>query len=292
MTTEYLEYTPIPPEDLRQIQLIQLEMLIEVDRICRKHDIKYCIVAGTLLGAIRHGGYIPWDDDADVSMLRSEYEKFCKVCEEELDTSRFYLQTHSNTPGYRWGYGKIRRKGTEYIRKGQEHMPYPSGIFIDVFPLDHVPEKMIYRKIHNFCCTVIRKMLWSEVGKKTDPSITMRLLYRAVSLIPRNFVFLLYNMLKNISNRRPTELIRILTFPTPNNGHYGYYKKWCVDLEEVMFEGHFFPGTKDYHEYLSFKYGNYMEFPPIEQRQGHPSTRYSLLPKEQMIKEQSGAEGV
>ena len=79
---------------LRQLQMIELEMLIEVDRICKKCEIKYNIIAGTLLGAVRHGGFIPWDDDADVAMLRPEYEKFRNACKTELDTSRFYLDVY------------------------------------------------------------------------------------------------------------------------------------------------------------------------------------------------------
>ncbi len=92
------------PDELRSVQLIELELLCEVDRICRKNNIQYRIVAGTLLGAVRHGGFIPWDDDADVGFLRNEYEKFKKACNKDLDTSRFYFQDHINTPGYRWGY--------------------------------------------------------------------------------------------------------------------------------------------------------------------------------------------
>ena len=79
-------------EMLRSIQLVELEMLKEVDRICKKHKITYAIIAGTLLGAVRHGGFIPWDDDLDVAMLRPEYERFRKVCKTELDTERFYFQ--------------------------------------------------------------------------------------------------------------------------------------------------------------------------------------------------------
>ena len=85
---------------LRRLQMIELELLQEVDRICSKCNIHYNIIAGTLLGAVRHGGFIPWDDDADVALLRPEYEKFCEACEKELDTDRFYFQDHRNTPGY------------------------------------------------------------------------------------------------------------------------------------------------------------------------------------------------
>lgn len=96
-----------------------------------------------MLGAVRHGGYIPWDDDADVALLREEYEKFREACKTELDTSRFYFQDHRNTKGYRWGYGKLRRKNTLFLREHQEHMPYKQGIFIDIFPLDSVPDNYI-----------------------------------------------------------------------------------------------------------------------------------------------------
>lgn len=272
-----IDYKRMLPEDLRAMQLIQLEMLLEVDRICKKRDIRYCIIAGTTLGAVRHKGYIPWDDDADVAMLRPEYEKFCKVCEEELDQTRFYLQTHANTPGYRWGYGKIRRVGTEFVRKGQEHMPYKTGVFIDVFPLDNVPDNLFVRKIHNLTCTVIRKMLWSEVGAKSDSKPMMRGIYRVLSLFSRDFVFTLYDLLMRQSNKKETQLVRILTFPTPNNGYYGYYRKWYVDLADIEFEGHYFPAAKDYDGYLTFKFGEYLVFPPEEQRQGHASTHYRLL---------------
>ena len=100
---------------LRKIQLIQLEMLEEVDRICKKCGIKYNIIAGTLLGAVRHGGYIPWDDDADIAMLRPEYERFRIAVRTELDTTKFYFQDNRRTRAYRWGYGKLRRKNTLFL---------------------------------------------------------------------------------------------------------------------------------------------------------------------------------
>ena len=119
-------------KEIQQIQKVELEMLIEFDRICRKYDITYSIDGGTLLGAIRHGGFIPWDDDADVIMNRSEYEKFLKVVDEELDNSRFYFQDVNRTIGYRWGYGKLRRKYTKFIRLNQEFMPYEQGVFMEI----------------------------------------------------------------------------------------------------------------------------------------------------------------
>lgn len=263
-------------EQLRQLQLIQLEMLIEVDRICKKCGIRYNIIAGTLLGAVRHGGYIPWDDDADVALLRPEYEKFRRACETELDTTRFYFQDHRATPGYRWGYGKIRRKGTAFVRENQEHMPYEQGVFIDVFPLDGVPDNYLLRSMHNLECFCVRKIFWSKVGKVADKSAFMRKVYSVLDRIPEQKVFAYYEKLIRRSNYVGGRMVRILTFPTPND-EYGYYKCWYEKSAPTVFEGITFSGIADYDSYLSFKFGKYMELPPESQRKTHPVSKLELV---------------
>lgn len=261
-------------ETLRKVQLIQLEMLVEVDRICKKCDIHYNVIAGTLLGAIRHGGYIPWDDDADVAFLRSEYVKFREACKTELDTSRFEFQDHEVTEGYRWGYGKLRRKDTLFLRKHQENMPYFQGIFIDLFPLDGVPDNYLLRCIHNFRCFCIRKVLWSEIGKNADKSKLKRSVYSVLSLISLKKVFRSYDKLtkQNLNSK----WVRILTFPTPNNV-FGYKRKWYENSSDIVFEGIVFKSIKDYDEYLSFKFGEYMKLPPEGKRKTHPVSEITIL---------------
>ncbi len=262
-------------EILRKIQLIQLEMLIEVDRICKKCDINYNIIAGTLLGAIRHKGYIPWDDDADVALLRPEYEKFRIACKTELDKSRFYFQDHRNTKGYRWGYGKLRKKNTLFLRKYQEHMPYEQGIFIDIFPLDGVPDNYFLRSMKNFECFCVRKILWSKVGKIAEKNFWKRQVYKILERIPENKVFRYYHRMICNANHQKTRMVRILMFPTPNN-EYGYYRNWYENSTDTNFEGVVFQGIKDYDSYLNFKFGNYMELPPIEDRKVHPVSKIVL----------------
>lgn len=262
-------------EQLRQLQMIQLEMLIEVDRICNKCGIQYNIIAGTLLGAIRHGGYIPWDDDADVAFLRPEYEKFRKACKTELDRTRFYFQDHRNTKGYRWGYGKLRRKNTLFLREHQEHMPYKQGIFIDIFPLDGVPDNYFFRSIKNFECFCIRKILWSKVGKVADSNFGKRQIYKILDKIPEQKVFSYYYKMVCRANKKRTRMIRILTFPTPNN-EWGYYRCWYENSTDTLFEGKVFQGIKDYDSYLSFKFDNYMELPPSDERKAHPVSKFMI----------------
>ncbi|BBF44129.1 lipopolysaccharide cholinephosphotransferase LicD1 [Lachnospiraceae bacterium KM106-2] len=265
----------IEQEVLKKIQAVQLEMLVEVDRICKKCTIHYNIIAGTLLGAVRHGGYIPWDDDADIAMLREEYEKFRRACQTELDKTRFYFQDHRNTKGYRWGYGKIRRKDTLFLRENQEHMPYEQGIFIDIFPLDGVPDNYYLRSLKNFECFCIRKILWSKVGKIADKNLFMRKWYQILDKIPEEKIFHYYHGMIRKANVRKTQMVRILMFPTPNK-EYGYYRKWYENSGEIVFEQIVFQGIADYDSYLSFKFGDYMELPPIEQRKIHPVSKLKV----------------
>lgn len=265
----------IDDKKLRKLQMVQLELLVEVERICRKCDIQYNIVAGTLLGAVRHGGYIPWDDDADVALLRPEYEKFRRACKLELDKSRFYFQDHRNTKGYRWGYGKLRRKDTLFLREYQEHMPYKQGVFIDIFPLDGVPDNYFLRSLKNFECFCVRKIFWSRVGKIAEKNFWKRQAYKLLDNIPEEPVFRYYHAMIRRAGRHKTRMVRILMFPTPNN-EYGYYRCWYENSTDTVFEGKVFQGIKDYDSYLTFKFGDYMRLPPEGQRKVHPVSRLGL----------------
>ncbi|MDD6193876.1 MAG: LicD family protein [Lachnospiraceae bacterium] len=261
--------------ELKRVQAIELEMLLEVDRLCRKHGIHYNMVGGTMLGAIRHGGFIPWDDDADIAMLRTDYERFVQICETELDKERFYFQDIHSTDGYRWGYGKIRRKGTKFIRLGQEFMPYEQGIFIDIFPMDNVPDGWAQRLLHRFQCFVLRKELWSEVGKNNEPSLCKRFIYRLMSRIPRKKLIEKYDTLVDKYRDQTTEMVRILTFPAPK-GTCGFYRKWYEEHADYFFEDNMLEGPADYEGWLTYKFGNYLELPPSNQQKTHPVSRIEL----------------
>lgn len=256
-------------EMLKKLQKIELEMLIEVDRICKKNHIKYTIVGGTLLGAVRHGGFIPWDDDADVAMLRPEYEKFCDIIDEKLDKSRFYFQNIDRTEGYRWGYAKLRRKGTLFVRENQKHMKYEQGIFLDIFPIDGTPDNRFLRKVHKFRCFCVRKILWSEVGKKAAKSTIGKVWYYFLSLIPEKAVKKMYRNLILKTNPNGTKVVRTLTFPAPK-GLDGYYRKWFSQTAPILFEGYEFAGVMDYKGWLSYEFGDYMKLPPEDKRKTHP----------------------
>lgn len=261
-------------DELRKLQLIELELLIEFDRVCRENHIRYTLTGGTLLGAVRHGGFIPWDDDADVSMLRTEYEKFRKACETDLGCG-FYFQDMKNTKGYRWGYGKLRKKGTLFLREHQEHMPYEQGVFIDIFPRDCVPDGKLRRKWHKFQCFCVRKTLWSEVGKYAHKRKGMRAWFRCLSQLAGDRIYGIYDRLVEKSSGKRTELVRNLTFPIPN-GKDGYRREWYEESTELEFEGHPFMVNKAYRQWLEQEFGDYMELPPVDKRKVHPVVKVIL----------------
>ncbi len=266
-------------QQLKHLQEIELEMLIELDRICRKNNIRYVLIGGSLLGAERHNGFIPWDDDADVAMLRKDYEKFIEACKVDLDMTRFYFQDMNNANGYRWGYGKLRRKNTIFLRKGQEHMPYEQGIFLDIFPEDAVPNNRILQKIQLFHCFCLRKIMWSEVGKRTDKNVFMRLWYTILSKIPEQNIKKHINKYVNFCNKyyQDSNLVRTYLFPL-KKGLFGYPRVWYENSENVSFEGINLQASKYRIDYLRTKFGeNYMELPPVEKRQCHPVSRLKLL---------------
>ena len=266
----------LSPQELRALQMVLLEMLTEVDRVCKKNGISYAIIGGTLLGAVRHGGFIPWDDDLDVAMLRAEYVRFRAACAADLDASRFFFQDDTTDAHYRLGYGRIRRKDSEFVRIGQEHIPMQTGIFLDIFPVDFVSDFYPLRALQSAYCYVLRKLLYARSGKKAAKSAVLRAWYAALDRVPARFTFRRLAALAGRLGRHPSDWVRALTFPTPKGGKAGYRLKWYTDLADMAFEGKMFPAPREYDGYLRYKYGDYLALPPPEKRHWHPAAKFRL----------------
>lgn len=262
---------------LRRLQMTELEMLKEVDRICRKYDIKYSLDGGTLLGAIRHDGFIPWDDDADVVMLRSEYIRFYKACKKELNREKFFLQDFRTDSNYRWGYSKMRRNGTVFLREGQEHGKWNQSVFIDIFVYDQVPDSEILRRIHLLICFCIRKGLYAEVGRKSAINGLLRKFYQLLSIIPRDRWVRQLEKVAEITNKNRTELVRHMTYPYRKECRYGLPRECFDEYIDKEFEGYNFKIFKKYDLYLTRLYGAYMVLPPVEKRKVHPVSKIKLI---------------
>lgn len=275
----------IKDEELRKLQLVLLDAMVEVDRVCRKNGIKYSIAFGSLLGAVRHKGFIPWDDDIDICMTRENYDKFAKIAY-QMNQRICTFQDNDNDPEYPWGYGKIRRTGTSYIRLGHEHLKHRDGMFIDVFPMDDIPQNPILIRLHMMLCYVLRKITYAKVGCKTEKSVFWRLWYKLISLIPTRVPHWIASKLRTKKNDHTSNRAHMWFFTSdaiergelPLKEACGFKKSWLTDLVDIEFEGHSFLSTREFYDCLAWSYGeNFMTPPPANERHTHaPCSDYSF----------------
>lgn len=149
---------------LWRVQQIQLELLREFDRICRKYNIKYNIGFGSLLGAIRHGGFIPWDDDIDVTIRSEDFDLLDKIMENELDKEKYYFRTPTNEKNNHLIFKHLERKGTVFTKPGREKLEQSIGVFIDIFPMYPSAHLFVSDWIHARICRYWRTALWATIG--------------------------------------------------------------------------------------------------------------------------------
>lgn len=259
---------------LEKMHVLQIKISLEIKRICEKHNISYFIMAGTVLGAVRHGGFIPWDDDMDIGMLREEYNKFLKVCETELG-EEFFLQTWDTDPEFPFSYAKVRLKSTNVIAKfAKDNSLKCNGIFVDLFPFDNAPDdaKLAQKQAKRYF--VCKRLLWLKKGMGKSikqESFKQKLKYYAsyfvASVIP-------YNWIKNYFQKVLIKYNDIDTRCVVADSVYTYQKesldrKWVTNLENVKFETEEFMAFKDRIAYLEHLYGDYMKLPDEDKRYGH-----------------------
>ena len=243
-------------------------MMDRFHRYCVENGLSYYLVEGSMLGAARHHGYIPWDDDIDIAMPRKDYEALKKLIGGKVLEGRYLLESEeTDKPDYFYPYAKLYDVRTTQIEKRKRNVV--RGVGIDIFPLDAVPDSHAGRTLVNAECFVVRKLLWSRVGKKADRSWGMRILYNVLNCIPEKRILKILDLMIIRAADENTEWVRILMFPTPNR-QFAYRKEWYEGFEEVSFEGVIFRGVVSPDDYLTFKFGGYMELPPESERKAHP----------------------
>ena len=258
-----LEYTS---EIIEKMQFIEYDMLCELDRICKKNNISYQLDGGTFLGAVRHKGFIPWDDDIDVRMLRSEYERFCEVCKRDLDESKYFLQNHDTDPGFLWAYARILRVGTSFYRENQEMLTMKRGIFIDIFPFDCLPNKIAKKFFYNIRCFWARKILYSRVGAVHERNIIKRVGYKIVRTVSVEYAYKMIGKLAHENSENDSERVRVIGCAWAQEKS-GYPIEYLKESAEYEFNGKSFPSSRDYNGMLTLMYGSdYMTLPPEEKR--------------------------
>lgn len=254
-------------EQTRKLKETELEILSEIDRICRKNNIQYSLAFGTLIGAIRHKGFIPWDDDIDICMTRDNLNKFKSVLATDLDQKFFYIDHHINKH-YGVMFGKVMKKDT-LMAEVTTPRKVPSCIFVDVFVVDKTSleqKKQLkqFKKIY-----LIRRLYLRWQFYVVKPSAFSRFLYRmagiVLRLVPRKVFCKKYdkNCLRYTNEK---DYAWILYGVTTSFKGAIFKKEMFEEYTDIEFEGRKFMSVKHYDEMLTSQYGDYMKLPPENQR--------------------------
>lgn len=257
-------------ETLRKVQLIQLEMAKEVKRICEENGIKYFLDSGTLLGAVRHKGFIPWDDDLDIGMMQEEYERFLKIAPSKL-SSEYFLQTWENDKNYPLPFAKIRKRNTLFIESMFENIDMHHGIWIDIFPYYSCPDDEKEKNKLSLNLRICAAEMLMKCNAKTWISCDTQIkkLWAFIKRIPF-IIYAKFHTKKQLISKYKVILkkysgLNTYRITTPS-GKWIIPRKCGEQLEEIIFEGIMFSAPADSDLYLKSVYGDYMVLPPEDKR--------------------------
>lgn len=250
--------------DVRTLQLRILDNLLAVDKVCREHGVRYYVYDGTMLGAVRHGGFIPWDDDLDIAMPREDYEVFITHANEWL-SKPYEFVCNELDDAYPLPFGKVQDGSTTLIER--PHLPYLGGLYIDVFPIDGVPSNAFLRRWHLVKYDILKKAVYMAYrnpyrhGK--GPSSWLPLFCRKV--LGQQC---LQRLTRRLLCRYPFKDCRqVCVF---DDGFHGVVdKKVLGQPTPVLFEGQEVMGVEHPDAYLTHMYGDYMTPPPHDAQRQH-----------------------
>lgn len=267
---------------LRKLQLTQLEILKDIDKFCKQNNIQYFLAYGTALGAFRHGGFIPWDDDIDIFMERSEYDRFLALAEKKM-ARKYDVLTMQKTRGYVSVFAKLSKKGTKFEEATNTNPRYQQGIFVDIFPYDYMSNNKKQRE-KNFK----RAWFWGKVCILCE--ISDPILPYGISSLKRNIAKfgckMVHGLLWFIRLNKQKAYKKYLKYATmcnnnPDRKCLAYFaglnpkgtiilKKDLYPAKEILFEGCEFFIPNNIEAYLASAFGNdYMTLPPVEERHNH-----------------------
>ena len=266
---------------LRKCQLLQLKIAKEIVRICNENHIPYFLVAGSLLGAVRHKGFIPWDDDMDIGMKREDYNRFIALASKQMKED-FFLQTWDVEKEYGSSFAKIRLNETLFVEKNSEKANIHKGIYVDVFPFDNVPDNSFQAIMQRLSSTYYKHLLLNKCRydyvNRSDRKKMLIVKFLKTLSIFYSYECIHKRYLLTMTKYNSVETKRVIAF-----GGANLYKKellkreWVEKLTPLLFEGESFLCPMDYDAYLTHFYGDYMTPPPDNIKyQGHGIVKMSF----------------
>ena len=252
-------------EQLRHLQLVILSIMKDVDELCRNNGIEYYLLGGSAIGAVRHQGFIPWDDDLDIVMNNDNFEKFVEACRTKLDTSKYHFQL--GLEDWPMPLSKVRLKDTlmeepfGYVDSSGE-----KGIYIDVFKLENAPSSKRAQLWHYFCAKYLLCYCLKKRGWKKTLLRNRLMMFAATPLAIRGVYRFFRNQVEKYNNK---DTDYYLFWGGRYRWHSSFFRKEVLSNPiRVPFEDTMLPIPAKYNEWLSQIFGDYMTLPPLEKRKG------------------------
>lgn len=256
-----------PIKDIQELRNIQMAILDNVHQFCEQHHLLYFLSSGTLIGAVRHKGYIPWDDDIDIYMPRADYERFLQLYQ---DSQGIFKAIDPNRDSdYYYTFAKVIDTRTLMIEK--ETKGFEIGVYMDIFPVDYVTDNLKERERIFKRKRLLYKIRRCKISKENP--LYSRLAYLCYRSLPISLSTINKMIRKLIIRKEPTTTVCNMTEAGPSI-------KGCfpaadiADNIDILFEGKQYKTMSGYHDYLERTYGNYMELPPEDQRVTHHFEAY------------------
>ena len=256
---------------MNELQQCLYEMLCDIQDICSAHDIEFFLVEGNALGAKRHEGFIPWDDDLDIAMTRENYAKFKKVMLEESEIAqKYFYQDYKTDPKYPIPFAKVRKNHTVFFEEETKCIDMHQGVYIDVFPIDYLTNCKALRILQMYACQLYEAILRKNVSHNIVKRYVVKII-RGLHLEREAMHF--FEKLMCNSNRK-------------TSNYYAFYmcgegitfrESQLFPARKVKFEGGFFPVFHQLEEYLEMRYGDYMQIPSEEQQEKSKHSVYYEL---------------
>jgi lipopolysaccharide cholinephosphotransferase len=251
-------------QSIKDVQKKILEIMVFIDKVCRENEIEYSIMGGTALGAVRHGGFIPWDDDLDIFMTPSNYEKFKSVFN-KINSEKFVLQEWKIVDDY-LEYAKVRMNGTTFIEevyKGHKDMHH--GIYVDIMMLHKCSNNKLIQKANYYASKYVTLVALSQRNWKPKTKY-QKVALNTLKVLPNKPLSNLCYKLIYKYNELQSDYVYCY-FITKANFQQGIFEKGIFEYPaDIRFEGILLMGPTDIKKYLGYRYGNYLKLPSKEEQ--------------------------